>query len=464
MRSAQVGILASLVLLAPSPAGQTGARDEWLLVRGSADRVGSLTYERIARVYLAGAPCRIVRPAEAAGDVATSRLVIGTPTDNDLAARLAQALGITVAADRLVYAGWSCEPGDGLVILTQDPDGEGRLMLMTGVDAEGVFACFRAPISLTEMGWLLIRERIEQDGVRTGLYQVVANGTIPLRFDTSVPAIVRLDREAEYLIDEARHVRGDERFLRVARGFRGYEDVFASAGAGDPIAYARWLLGEGNRAIAAADAFFGDRDLDGEILDAYRRCAELKATVSGPRPAYHVLYGYPDGTNARTFEVDPVTGRPRVLFNLCALSTGRRFDAVVIHETVHTLQGAAGLTLLERAVHEGVATYLTQVVDPTLSDAEALLWSPEDLRAARDRRDAIVAAVRELADETDLAVQEPFMVPGSTPARIPGAPSRTAIFAGWLAVRAWREAHPESSPGDLLSTPAAELFATLGLR
>lgn len=144
-----------------------------------------------------------------------------------------------------------------------------------------------------------------------------------------------------------------------------------------------------------------------------------------------------------------------------ALARRRHFDAAVIHETVHTYQGSVGPTLLERAIFEGVPTYLTQVVDPTLTDYDVLLWSPEELRAAREHHDAILTAIRELADSSDPAVHTPYMILHSQPARIPGAPSRSAYYIAWLAAKAWHEAHPDRPPADLLTVPAKEIFAAL---
>jgi len=447
-------LLLLLALLGQDP-DQSDRGPGWLLIRGEPDKVGFLTYERIAEVYLGDAPVRIVRPdevresGEVEPDPATSRLVIGTPANNTLAARLTAALGMTVSDEHIAYAGRKCERGMGLVVLTEDPDGQGQLLLMTGVDEEGVFACFQAPLSLGETGWVIIRER-----------QVYASGSIPLSFDTSRPRVIRLDREAEYLVEASLRVRGDERFLRIARGFGGYEDVFARAGMPDLVAYGRWLV-RSQATLARAKEFFDDRDLEGEILEAHRRCTELLGTTTGPRPAYFVMYGRPDGTNARAFEADPVTGRRRVLFNLCALARRRHFDAAILHETVHTRQGASGPTLLERALFEGVPTYLSQVIDPTLSDADALLWAPESLRAAREHHDAILTAFRAKAASTDRAEHTEFMLLDVPLSSVPGAPSRTAYYVAWLAARAWRTANPERSPADLLTVPAEEIFAAL---
>ena len=44
---------------------------------------------------------------------------------------------------------------------------------------------------------------------------------------------------------------------------------------------------------------------------------------------------------------------------------------------------------------------------------------------------------------------------------IPGAPSRSGYYVCWLACRAWRDAHPSSTLGDLFFASTDELLAAL---
>ena len=67
---------------------------------------------------------------------------------------------------------------------------------------------------------------------------------------------------------------------------------------------------------------------------------------------------------------------PRVYLNLPALAVGRHFDAAVVHESTHTVQPPRkGATLLDLAVHEGVATYVSLALVDGLSDHDAMFWS-----------------------------------------------------------------------------------------
>jgi hypothetical protein len=81
-----------------------------------------------------------------------------------------------------------------------------------------------------------------------------------------------------------------------------------------------------------------------------------------------------------------------VVLNRSALAPGRLWDAAIIHETWHCFQAVGRRnTLWGRALHEGVVTHLTQVVDPTLDDATVMLWSQDEWDAGIKHKDAIVA-------------------------------------------------------------------------
>lgn len=439
--------IAATFPVSPAGSSETG---EWLLVRGDPPRIGNLTYERIGDLYLGGAPYRVVRARDAGGDPDAGRFVIGTPGDNELVAELAPVLGLDVSGDAIEYAGRRWTAGSGLVLVTEDTDGAGRLILMTGVDAAGVYACFTTNVDVSRRGWVMIRDR-----------RTVASGSPPLRIEDGEPLLVRLDRDAVYLVGAAAGLADDEAALRVGRGLLGYADVLVGATPPDLADYGRWLLGPGRGVVAATDAFFAGRDLEAEVRAAHALCVERLGGRRGPAPAYHLLYGLPDYTNASTQDPDPVTGRPRVRLNLCALARARHFDSALLHETVHTLQALGGRTLLERSMQEGVATFVTQELDPTLGDADALLWSAEDLRAAERHRRAIVAAFERHRDAVDPAITGQFLVLGTPLGEVEGAPSRTGYYVAWLACRAWRKAHPDRPLAELLTADPRDVLAAL---
>jgi hypothetical protein len=173
------------------------------------------------------------------------------------------------------------------------------------------------------------------------------------------------------------------------------------------------------------------------------------------------VYGPEHGTNASNFEPDPYHGRPRVQFNLCALMRGERWRSVIVHETVHTLQRSVGPRLVDRAIHEGVATHLSLELAPGLSLADALYWSADELAAAAARAAELRAAFARLADETAPRAISPWVSLGRPPHEVPGAPSRSAYYIGRLAVRAWLRAHPDADARALLAAPVDEVYAAL---
>jgi hypothetical protein len=116
---------------------------------------------------------------------------------------------------------------------------------------------------------------------------------------------------------------------------------------------------------------------------------------------------------------------------------------------------------MDRGRREGVATAATQVVDPDVGDAAALLWSEAELAAAVARRAELVRAFRRDAASTDQGLLRAWFTLGVEPP-VAGAPSRSGYYIMWLAARAWLAAHPGAALRELLDAPAEDLLAALG--
>jgi hypothetical protein len=107
------------------------------------------------------------------------------------------------------------------------------------------------------------------------------------------------------------------------------------------------------------------------------------------------------------------------------------FEVAVLNETIHTLQNPVGKRLVERTVHERVATHLSHVLRPGTRDTAALMWSRKDLQA------------------------------GNKLSKVSGAPSRSGYYLGWLAARAWSKKHSKKGYAELLAASPDEIFAAL---
>lgn len=464
-------ILLRPTLLAAEPVGP--ADEAWLLVRGKADAVGALTHERIGQAYLGHASWTLVGADGAAAAPAASRFVVGTADDNPAVAAILRQLGAAPPEDGR-FLGRRLESGTGLLLVGDDPDGGGRLVLATGADADGVLACFGVRLDMSADGLRWVRS---QRDVEPG----------PILFDNLLPTIVRLDRDVAPLVGELSEADPEigrrraaalaragtsatpgptllaDRALHMARLLEGHRFVVeASAHPGvDLLGWSSELLSLHGAALARARSFADAHDLDQLIAVAHETCARELAPWNGPAPVYFVLLGAPHGTNARSFDHDTVTGRPRVLLNLTMLADEGAFETAALHETIHTRQQLGGKRLLDRAVHEGVATRLSQLLRPGTPDHQALMWTEDELARARAHHDAILDAFRDAAASTDPGVHTPFVVLGRRHVAFPAAPSRTGYYVGWLAARAWTDAHPDASPRDLLDASTDEIFAAL---
>lgn len=278
------------------------------------------------------------------------------------------------------------------------------------------------------------------------------------------PDIRRLDTAVDRVLDGTDGGEPDDRLPRLTRLLQADAPVYARLGHGSVAAYAEILLSDHaiTRDVTATRQLFGERDLDQEIAALYARTLD----ALGARPAtparFHVAYGWAAGTNAQTTRLAPDAAAPDVLLNLTALRTGRHFEAAAAHETVHTVQPPlAGATLLERALYEGRATYVSQRVVTDLSTADALFWSAETLQQASARRDALVAAFDALRDSTDPALVGGFLVLDRTPSAVPGAPDRCGYYLGYLAAAAWMDTSTDRTLRDLLHAPASDVWDAL---
>lgn len=443
--------------LAPMPSsGSCGlfASGGWVVVRGEQELESPMSYERLAEVYLGG-EARIVAADDVEHAPERNRVVAGTPDDNAVLAGLLPELGVTVERDGLRYRERLLGDAQGLVIVADDTDGDGLLVVFTGATAEALFTCFTTFIDIARHGFTV-----------TELNRKVATGDLALDLDTSAPLVVRLDLVLEGLLFEARDWAPAERELYAARGLAGWAFVFRGFGGGehDAAAYVRAF-----RADASGLAQGGrspTRDIDARVLRAYER---VHAAVvgggerDGPAPAFYVLNDPSLGTNGRTFDPDPVSGRPSVALNLAPLARDGNLEAVALHESLHTFQApdTGPVRVMDRGRREGVATAATQVVDPDVADAAALLWSEAELEAAHARRDELVAAFRRAAGSADPGLLRAWFTLGVDPP-VAGAPSRSGYYVMWLAARAWLAAHPDAALRELLDAPAEDLLAALG--
>lgn len=433
------------------------ARGEWQLVRGPGAGIGPLTWERIGEVYLRGRAWRAVDPSDAARAPAASRLVAGSLADDAHVRAIAAELGLEPSGSGLALAGRELPAGAGFAAEVADPDGGGVLLLLCGADDASAQECFRATLDVEHGSWAALRGGA-----------VVERGRFALAVRADEPAVVRLDLALERLLAEGADLAPGERALHAARGLVGFGDVLQRLGAGrDLLPFVARLAAEGS-SLELARGLALERDLDAAVRDAWRTCARALGPPPSPAPVYYLAVGDERSTNAQTFGVDPLTGRPRIALNLAALARGRHLEAALVHETAHAFHffgggrgPERGDRLADRALVEGVATLLAQRLVDDLGDADALLWSAEELAAAAARRGELTAAFRADASSTDPARHAPWLVLGVANDRVAGAPSRSGYYVAWLAARAWMDADPARGPADLLDASADDVLAAL---
>lgn len=425
-------------------------KSKWEIVRGAADHVGSMSYERIGETYLKGADWKVIR-AEQKG-TAPNRLVIGTASDNAAVEPLAKKLGIQFETGAFRFHGERFGPGTGLIVWADDPDGDGELRLFTGADAEGVFAGFTVRCA------------------EFGSYQLIGNGReirrAPfLSLDLETARVVRLDRDFEYLRASLPHgsPRG-EVSLRLAQGLGGYLPVYREiiGPQGDLASHMDLLLCRHAASTEATLERFRSRDLEREILQLRGACVEKLGRVEGPAPVYYTLVGEPDGTNARTFACDPPTGRTRVLLNLAVLRDEEAFRIAVVHETIHTLQPQGGSRLVDRALKEGVATYLSGQLLTDVPQHKILMWTQEQFQSAEKYRKELVDLFRRSAESVDPRVHHQFLNLDGRLEALSEAPSRSGYYVAWLAARSWHQAHPKAKTSEILTLSPEEALRSLG--
>ncbi|RKY19609.1 MAG: hypothetical protein DRQ55_10260, partial [Planctomycetota bacterium] len=392
-------------------ASATARADDWLLVRGSGDGVGSLSWERIGEAYLGSWSWREVPAEEADSDPATSRLMAGSPARHPAIAALMPQLGLALRDGLLFYDEQPLPQGVGLVLVRDDPDGAGLLVVFTGVDDSSAFQGFTTNVDLRRPGALYVR-----DGRQLSPRSLAS-------FDTRSIELVPLD--VLWWTAGAFHPERSlmDRALAVSRALAGYRFVYQAATIPeiDLLGLAAELLAEQGEAVDAAINLGFHHDVIKSALAREATLAELLGPRQGPHPVVYTLVAHPHGTNARSFGADPVTGRPALLLNLSALAGPAQVDAALMHELVHTRQAPAGRRLVDRVIHEGVAVLFVSRLEPA-DDAPALMWSEQTLEAARTQHDAIVSAVRELSQTSDDELITPWITLHIRPESHPDVP------------------------------------------
>lgn len=459
-------LAASLLLaLAPQDFGDLGRNPDpppedpvlgpqWLLVRGADESVTNLPWERIAFSYLMRYSRRIVTPDQGAAFPASSRLVVGTPQGNPLVAELAPRFGLRFEGNLARFRGALYGVDVGLVLVSDDPDGEGTLTLVTSGGPIGLQACFSVPLDLTRPGYAVLRSG-----------RTVERGPLLLELERDEPRVVDLDALARDLLARQADVPAPEAALALARTLEGWHFAYdALAGPHlDLFAYATQVLCPPRPEVLAARARLEGRDLRAEIVEAHHALRALlgEAARSRPAPLVHLVCDLPERTNALTRGFDLASGRARVVLNLAALTEEGALHAAAIHESVHALQDLQGEVLQDEAATEGVAVCLTTLAAPQLPLHVALMWSEEQLAAAEERREALVAAFLRDMRSLQPRVNAAWMRLDSPMAPVEGAPTRCAYYVGYLAASAWLAADAQRRPADLLGVRPSELFGVL---
>jgi hypothetical protein len=276
------------------------AQDEdpgWLVVRGDAQEIGTLTFEQVAEIYLPGERWRVVHESRADADAPTSRLVVGSPAHNPLARRLGSELGVEWTERAFRFRGQDHDAGVGLVAVAPDPDGAGLVALLTGADQAGAWECFKTNVDVHWPGYLVTRGR-----------QTLASGPM-VEMDTARPVVVRLDQawDREWAATEG--WPAGERALRLGRMLVGDATVVQRAGfrGSDMLVFAAGLDA---RLVARTRARFAEHDLAREILSAWELCTGALGAPAGPAPMDYVC-------------TDPSTARTRATSSPTPITAGR---------------------------------------------------------------------------------------------------------------------------------------------
>jgi hypothetical protein len=108
-----------------------------------------------------------------------------------------------------------------------------------------------------------------------------------------------------------------------------------------------------------------------------------------------------------------------------------------------------------------VAMWVSQSFVPKASEAEVLMWTPEQLRDARRVEAPLLAAFRRAAGSTAPQAAAEWLTLDRRPSDVDGAPPRSGYFAAWRAIAAWRAEHPRAELGELLSLSPEALMEAL---
>jgi len=127
---------------------------EWVFQHEETPPAG-LAWDRLGGAYLRQFEWRDL--GAKAAPAGASRMVVAERS-SPLAAALLAELGLD-ASGALAIAGGDVGPATGLVITAPDPDGEGRVALFTGEDADGVYQTFTTQVNIAADGWLCVRGR-----------------------------------------------------------------------------------------------------------------------------------------------------------------------------------------------------------------------------------------------------------------------------------------------------------------
>jgi hypothetical protein len=292
---------------------------------------------------------------------------------------------------------------------------------------------------------------------------LVAAGS-PLFAQETKPVIYRVDLDLERVLDAASSPPRAEDRQALLDCIREQRGLYALLGHRSPEAYAQILLRDHaiTRELKATREYFAKRDLSAEIHRAYARVTKALGTKPLHAPRFWVAHGWSKGTNAQSRALGSKKEGARVFLNLPALARGKHWEAALLHESVHVVQGAPrGASLLDRAVYEGVATHLARRLNPEISAADALFWPQESWLAAEAHRGEILAAfAKRRAERRESAIAD-FIYLGRALSEVAGAPDRCAYYVGTLAVQAWLAEDAKRGDRDLLAASSKDLWAAL---
>lgn len=450
-----------LALALPSPAQEGGPA--WKLVHGSTEQYGSLTIQRIGEVYLQGRAWSAV-PADQI-DLAAEMgpmLVVGSLKDNAVAAELAQQR-MSYRRGGWFYQGRMLQDGIGFVLGLRSATGQ-PVTVFTGWDDDGVLQGFTTTVDVTRP-----RDLVVQQGkllYHWGWPMRPAPKAPPLVFDVATPALRALAGRAST----------HERPPAAARAEAGVRALMGSA---DELALIDGLPGtplretirqrlfalmghEQERGAAIRQLWLQDHDAVEEVAAVWE---QVIGAFGHPHrsPAIHLLLAGIEATNARTVDPDAYSSRPRVLLNLACFADVASFRLALAHELIHIQQlDAEGRLAQDPMLVEGVAVALSAELMEGVSEAQAMMWSEAQLAAGQAARAAAAADFRRArAAQEDLSS---WFVLGQRPlvaGQASDYPDRMGYYLGYQAALAWRAAHPDAAPAQLLRLQAGALDAYL---